>query len=88
MRRTGDRRHQRQDQHCAGDRVPGRVADELVAFDGLLGSAPVMRVNPFSDCGFMRRGGWLPATVMSLRNEAAGEALGAAVKPQPNASPA
>jgi uncharacterized protein len=39
-----------------------------VAFGGLLGVAPVMRVNPFSARDFMRCGGRLPATVMSMRN--------------------
>ena len=48
--------------------APGRVAGDLVAFGGLLGVAPVMRVNPFSARDFMRRGGRLPATVMSMRN--------------------
>ncbi len=48
--------------------VPGRVAGDLVEFGGLLGSAPVMHVNPFSARAFMRRGGRLPSTVMSLRN--------------------
>ena len=50
--------------------APGREAGDLVEFGGLLGSAPVMRVNPFSAARFMRRGGRLPATVTSLRNEA------------------
>jgi len=48
--------------------APGRVAGDLVAFGGLLGVAPVMRVNPFSARDFMRRGGRLPSTVMSMRN--------------------
>jgi uncharacterized protein len=48
--------------------APGRAAGDLVSFGGLLGSAPVMRVNPFSARAFMRRGGRLPSTVMSLRN--------------------
>lgn len=48
--------------------VPGRVAGDLVNFGGLLGVAPVMRVNPFSAAAFLRRGGRLPATVMSMRN--------------------
>jgi uncharacterized protein (UPF0210 family) len=48
--------------------VPDRRAGDLVEFGGLLGSAPVMRVNPFSSADFMRRGGRLPAPVTSLRN--------------------
>ena len=48
--------------------APGRVAGDLVSFGGLLGVAPVMRVNPFSARAFMRRGGRLPSTVMSMWN--------------------
>ena len=48
--------------------VPGCKAGDLVEFGGLLGSAPVMKVNPFSSAEFMRRGGRLPAPVTSLRN--------------------
>ena len=48
--------------------VPGGKAGDFVEFGGLLGSAPVMRVNPFSARRFIRRGGRLPSTVTSLRN--------------------
>ena len=48
--------------------VPGKQAGDLVALGGLLGSAPVMRVNPHSPRDFMRRGGRLPSPVTSLRN--------------------
>jgi hypothetical protein len=48
--------------------VPGKKAGDLVAFGGLLGTAPVMKVNPFSSADFLRRGGRLPAPVTSLRN--------------------
>jgi len=48
--------------------VPGKKAGDLVEFGGLLGTAPVMRVNPYSARNFMRRGGRLPSTVTSLRN--------------------
>ena len=48
--------------------VPGKVAGDVVEFGGLLGTAPVMRVNPFSGAAFLRRGGRLPAPVTSLRN--------------------
>lgn len=48
--------------------VPGRKAGDLVAFGGLLGTAPVMAVNPFSARAFLRRGGRLPPTATSLRN--------------------
>lgn len=48
--------------------VPGKKAGDLVEFGGLLGTAPVMRVNPYSARNFIRRGGRLPSTVTSLRN--------------------
>ena len=48
--------------------VPGGKAGDFVEFGGLLGSAPVMPVNPFSAQRFIRRGGRLPSTVTSLRN--------------------
>jgi uncharacterized protein (UPF0210 family) len=48
--------------------VPGSQAGDLVDFGGLLGSAPVMSVNPFCAAAFLRRGGRLPAPVTSLRN--------------------
>jgi len=48
--------------------VPGGKAGDFVEFGGLLGSAPVMPVNPFSAQRFIRRGGRLPLTVTSLRN--------------------
>lgn len=48
--------------------VPGKKAGDLVKFGGLLGTAPVMAVNPFSAKAFLKRGGRLPAPVTSLRN--------------------
>ena len=48
--------------------VPGKKAGEWVEFGGLLGSGPIMAVNPCSSAGFVRRGGWLPAPIQSLRN--------------------
>jgi uncharacterized protein (UPF0210 family) len=48
--------------------VPGKKAGDLLEFGGLLGTAPVMSVNPYSARNFMRRGGRLPSTVTSLRN--------------------
>lgn len=48
--------------------VPGRQAGDMVDFGGLLGCAPVMRVNPFSARAFLQRGGRLPAPLTSLRN--------------------
>lgn len=48
--------------------VPGREVGEIVEFGGLLGSAPIMPVNPFSSSEFIRRGGRIPAPIHSLRN--------------------
>jgi uncharacterized protein len=48
--------------------VPGKKAGDRVVFGGLLGTAPVMAVNPFSAKEFMRRGGRLPAPITSMRN--------------------
>jgi len=48
--------------------VPGKKAGDLVEFGGLLGTAPVMQVNPFSAGDFLKRGGRLPAPVTSMRN--------------------
>ena len=48
--------------------VPGKQAGSSVKFGGLLGTAPVMAVNPFSSKNFLKRGGRLPAPVTSMRN--------------------
>jgi len=48
--------------------VPGMQAGDSVDFGGLLGRAPVMRVNPFSGEKLIRRGGRLPAPLSALRN--------------------
>ena len=48
--------------------VPGKKAGDLVKFGGLLGTAPVMAVNPFSAKDFLKRGGRMPAPVTSMRN--------------------
>ena len=48
--------------------VPGKKAGSSVKFGGLLGTAPVMAVNPFSSRDFLKRGGRLPAPVTSMRN--------------------
>jgi len=48
--------------------VPDAEPGDAVDLGGLLGTAPVMAVNPYSAAGFMRRGGRLPAPVTSLRN--------------------
>ncbi len=48
--------------------VPGKKAGDVVEFGGLLGTAPVMKINPFSARDFLKRGGRLPAPVTSMRN--------------------
>ncbi|MFT8395272.1 PFL family protein [Propionibacterium sp.] len=47
--------------------VPGKSVGDEIDFGGLLGSAPVMAVNPSSAERLTRRGGRLPAPVHSFR---------------------
>jgi uncharacterized protein (UPF0210 family) len=46
----------------------GKRVGDRVSFGGLLGSAPVMAVNPWSSAAFIARGGRIPAPLHSLRN--------------------
>jgi uncharacterized protein (UPF0210 family) len=48
--------------------VPGKRPGQIVRFGGLLGVAPVMKVNRFRSADFLGRGGRLPAPVTSMRN--------------------
>ncbi len=48
--------------------APGKKAGESIDFGGLLGEAPVMKVNPSSAREFLKRGGRMPAPVTSMRN--------------------
>ncbi|MBN2352400.1 MAG: PFL family protein [Spirochaetales bacterium] len=48
--------------------VPGKKVGDSVDFGGLLGEAPIMRVNPFPSGAFLKRGGRMPAPITSLRN--------------------
>ena len=48
--------------------APGLEVGDTVEFGGLLGSAPVMAVHPFSSADFVRRGGRIPAPIHSLKN--------------------
>ena len=48
--------------------APGKKVGDIVEFGGLLGSAPVMAVKPFSSCDFISRGGRIPAPMHSLKN--------------------
>ncbi|MBQ7544477.1 MAG: PFL family protein [Synergistaceae bacterium] len=48
--------------------APGKREGDSVEFGGLLGSAPVMRVNSAGSEEFIARGGRIPAPIHSLRN--------------------
>jgi uncharacterized protein len=48
--------------------VFGKKSGDKVEFGGLLGTAPVMPVNPCSSSDFINRGGRIPAPVHSFRN--------------------
>jgi len=46
----------------------GKTTGDMVHFGGLLGYAPVMKVNSFGSEAFIRRGGRIPAPVHSFKN--------------------
>ncbi len=46
----------------------GKTIGDHVDFGGLLGSAPIMYVNPHSPAKFIARGGRIPAPIHSLKN--------------------
>ncbi|MDP4090709.1 MAG: DUF711 family protein, partial [Bacillota bacterium] len=48
--------------------VPGKDVGDSVEFGGLLGRAPIMRVNPFSSDAFVARGGRIPSPIHSFKN--------------------
>ena len=48
--------------------APGCKVGDTVEFGGLLGSAPVQPVHPFSSAEFIARGGRIPAPMQSLKN--------------------
>lgn len=48
--------------------VPGKTVGDNVEFGGLLGRAPIMKVNPFSQKTFISRGGRIPAPIHSNKN--------------------
>ena len=48
--------------------APNCKVGDTVEFGGLLGSAPVQRVHPFSSEKFVARGGRIPAPMQSLKN--------------------
>jgi len=48
--------------------VPGKTVGDEVEFGGLLGSAPIMEVSPYSCEKFIGRGGRIPAPIHSNKN--------------------
>jgi len=48
--------------------APGKREGDWVEFGGLLGRAPVMKVNRHSPAGFISRRGRIPAPIHSLNN--------------------
>jgi uncharacterized protein (UPF0210 family) len=48
--------------------APGKKAGDLVEFGGLLGTGPVMSLNKYGSSEFIKRGGRIPAPIISLRN--------------------
>ena len=46
----------------------GKQAGEELEFGGLLGTGPIMEVNPNSPSKFISRGGQIPAPLQSLKN--------------------
>ena len=48
--------------------APGKNVGDEVTFGGLLGKAPVIRLNTASPARFIARGGRIPAPIHSLKN--------------------
>lgn len=48
--------------------APNKNVGDTVVFGGLLGEAPIMRVNGLSSANFVNRGGRIPAPIHSLNN--------------------
>ena len=48
--------------------APGKKVGDVVEFGGLLGTGPVMPVNPYGCVDFINRGGRIPAPMHSLKN--------------------
>ena len=46
----------------------GKKPGDVVSFGGLLGYAPVMKLNDMSPAAFIARGGRIPAPIHSLKN--------------------
>ena len=48
--------------------VPNKKVGDRVVYGGLLGEAPIMKVNELSSANFVNRGGHIPAPIHSLNN--------------------
>ena len=48
--------------------VNGKKVGDSVNFGGLLGYAPIMKLNGYSSENFIARGGRIPAPIHSLKN--------------------
>ena len=48
--------------------VPNKNIGDKVVYGGLLGEAPIMKVNTLSSANFVNRGGHIPAPIHSLNN--------------------
>ena len=48
--------------------VIGKGVGDKAEFGGLLGYAPIMKVNPYSSLDFVKRGGRVPAPIHSMNN--------------------
>lgn len=48
--------------------APGSKVGDRIELGGLLGTAPVMAVNPFGSEEFIQRGGRIPAPLHSFKN--------------------
>ena len=46
----------------------GKKAGDKIYFGGLLGEAPIIKINPLSSENFVKRGGRIPAPIHSLNN--------------------
>ena len=44
------------------------IEGDMIEFGGLLGTAPVMKVNKASSVDFINRGGQIPAPIHSFKN--------------------
>jgi uncharacterized protein (UPF0210 family) len=48
--------------------VIGKKEGDRAVFGGLLGEAPIMKVNPYSSDNFVNRTGRIPAPIHSFKN--------------------